>query len=401
MTIRYYLPTTNSKIHNIHLQLIHANGENSHFCTPLRIETVAWDAENQRPKNIYLKKHKNLNTKLDRIKSQLITFVSTKKEFPTNKSIAYQLKKWCTTPETTYPKDSFLYFVYAYINAKEGLIETSTYKRYWVFLRLLARFEGFQCKQLSIKDVNIAFIRAFIAFGEKEVYAKNTVYRTLNFVKTILRFVERQGITTKLLELEIRKTHSSRTLVTLTEKELQQIANTAVPPHLKAAQEWLLISCYTGQRFSDFMAFTKEKLTAIENKPCLEFVQQKTRKRMVLPLHPIVVRILEQNDNHFPKRLPLQDYNNAIKQIAQLALLTDSVKGNRRIGHRVSNTVTQKWKLLSSHIGRRSFATNFYGKIPTALLISATGHSTEQLFLQYINTTDKMRVLRLSGYFEC
>ena len=39
---------------------------------------------------------------------------------------------------------------------------------------------------------------------------------------------------------------------------------------------------------------------------------------------------------------------------------------------------------MSSHIGRRSYATNYYGKINTALLISATGHSSEMQFLRYV-----------------
>ncbi|WP_343643998.1 hypothetical protein [Chryseobacterium sp.] len=55
---------------------------------------------------------------------------------------------------------------------------------------------------------------------------------------------------------------------------------------------------------------------------------------------------------------------------------------------------------MSSHIGRRSFATNFYGKIPTPLLMEATGHSTEKMFLQYINPVNIDRAVQLSNYFD-
>ncbi len=54
---------------------------------------------------------------------------------------------------------------------------------------------------------------------------------------------------------------------------------------------------------------------------------------------------------------------------------------------------------VTSHIGRRSFATNNYGKIPTSLLISATGHSTEQMFLEYIGKTDTQKAMQLADYF--
>ena len=70
------------------------------------------------------------------------------------------------------------------------------------------------------------------------------------------------------------------------------------------------------------------------------------------------------------------------------------------MGYRSLETKIEKWKVLSSHIGRRSFASNFYGKIPTSLLMQATGHSSEQMFLRYINPVDKERILSLSTYFD-
>ena len=35
---------------------------------------------------------------------------------------------------------------------------------------------------------------------------------------------------------------------------------------------------------------------------------------------------------------------------------------------RKENGIFEKWELVTSHIGRRSFATNNYGKIPTSLI---------------------------------
>jgi hypothetical protein len=83
-----------------------------------------------------------------------------------------------------------------------------------------------------------------------------------------------------------------------------------------------------------------------------------------------------------------------------LAKLNQEVKAKKRIGYRTKYTQSKKWETLSSHIGRRSFASNFYGKIPTSLLISATGHSNEEMFLKYINPVDNRRVLLLSTYFD-
>ena len=45
-----------------------------------------------------------------------------------------------------------------------------------------------------------------------------------------------------------------------------------------------------------------------------------------------------------------------------------------------------KYEFLTSHIMRRSFAYNYYGKIETPLLMNITGHSKESTFLTYMGT---------------
>jgi hypothetical protein len=45
----------------------------------------------------------------------------------------------------------------------------------------------------------------------------------------------------------------------------------------------------------------------------------------------------------------------------------------------------EKYRLMTTHCFRRSFATNNYKIYPTPLLIATTGHSKESTFLKYIN----------------
>lgn len=61
-----------------------------------------------------------------------------------------------------------------------------------------------------------------------------------------------------------------------------------------------------------------------------------------------------------------------------------------------------KYNFITSHCFRRSFATNFYGKVPTPILMGITGHSEERVFLKYINKRqDKDANAKLfSDYFE-
>lgn len=251
-----------------------------------------------------------------------------------------------------------------------------------------------------IKDVNSVFVHDFLCFGKEEEYSDSTIRRTIDFVKTILNFVERSGMRTAVMEVRVKKDKKQRELISLTESEIFAIEKTQVSSELQAAKEWLLISCYTGQRFSDFIRFSVDNLQEIEGTICIKFTQKKTRKDILLPLHPAVHNILKDNNGKFPPSMSMKNYNEQIKLIAKLAGLSCILIARKRIGYRIKSLRLEKWQTLSSHIGRRSFATNFYGKIPTPLLMEATGHSTEEMFLQYINPVHYERVVQLGNYFN-
>ncbi len=403
MKFEFFLPSVGT-VKNIQLRLTdQQQNKTFSFRTFLRISEEDWDTEKQRPKNIYLKKYKKLNAQLDNIKKELAEYIREKrkdKKRVGQRELSRKITSVCTEKVKKFPENTLLYYAKCYIDAKKEFICPSTYKRYKVFFRLLERFEGFSCQRFCIERVNSDFVRDFMAFGKEEEYSENTICRTIHFIKTILNFVERKGIRTCVRELEIRREKQKKHVVTLTEQEIAQIQSTKVPKHLEAAKDWLLISCYTGQRFSDFIHFDRQKLRKVNGKVCLSFTQQKTQKEILLPLHPTVLHTIERNGNVFPRLMDIQHYNNGIREIAKLANLKEFVKARKRLGFRTKEVEAEKWEILSSHIGRRSFATNFYGKIPTPLLMEATGHSTEQMFLRYINPVDKDRILSLSNYFD-
>ncbi|MGC4130322.1 MAG: tyrosine-type recombinase/integrase [Bergeyella sp.] len=403
MTFEFFLPQ-NGTLKNIHLNLTDPQHKKTFtFRTSLRIPETDWDGEKQRPLNIYLKKYKQLNAKLDEIKLQLTEYLEERKENgkePLQRAMAKRIKDICSGKKAELPENSLLFFMKWYMDSRKELICFSTYKRYKVFYQLIERFEGFLCKRLYIKEVNSDFVRDFVRFGKEEEYSENTIYRSIHFVKTILNFAEKKGIKTFVKELEIRRERQQREIVTLTEREIEQIKQTNVSEELENAKDWLLISCYTGQRFSDFMGFTTKQLKEINGRMCIAFTQKKTKKEIVLPLHPIVLNILKRNGNSFPQPIEMQDYNRKIKEIAKLSKINDSIKAKKRSAFRSKSTETEKWETVSSHIGRRSFATIFYGKIPTPLLMEATGHSTEQVFRRYINPRNEERIVSLGRYFE-
>ncbi|PWN58079.1 phage integrase SAM-like domain-containing protein [Chryseobacterium viscerum] len=403
MTFNFSL-THSGASKNIKLKIIDTKtGIRYDFHTPLRIKKEHWDDDKQRPVNIYIKKYKKINYLLDKVRIKITSYINEKrsKSRPiTHRSLYRQIFKICNDDEKKLTEGSLLYYIEQYITQRSELICESTRKRYQVFFNLIQRFEGYIKKNLQIGQVDADFVRNFMVFGKEELYSENTLYRTIHFVKTILNFAERKGIRTCIREIELKREKQSREIITLNETEIKKIKKMTIPEELKDARDWLIISCYTGQRYSDFINFSTDNILEIKGKSCIRFVQKKTKKEITLPLHPAVIDIIKQYHNTFPKNIELNEYNKKIRKIALIAEIQTTIRVRKRIGHRVKSILIEKWQAITSHIGRRSFATNFYSKIPTSLLIAATGHSTENMFLKYINPVDDERIVNLSNYFE-
>jgi len=308
--------------------------------TPLKIIPAQWDEEKQRPTNIYLKNFKKLNTKLDALKIAIATYLSdlksSKKDFSI-RAVNRLVKKCCSEATPSLPAGGLLQSVDNFIKSRIHLITSTTHKRYLVFFRLLKRFEGYQQKHLMLDQVNGIFVQQFIAYGEAENYSVSTIHRTIHFVRTVLNFLEKRGVRTFVYELELPKVKKINRAISLSEDEISKIKNIEVPVHLKAAKDWLVISCYTGQRVSDFMNFNLDMMEILDGKPCLSFTQQKTQKSILLPLHPTALIIMSNNGHRFPHKMTAQKYNEQIKEVTRLAGITTLVKVRKRNGFRSSD----------------------------------------------------------------
>ena len=110
--------------------------------------------------------------------------------------------------------------------------------------------------------------------------------------------------------------------------------------------------------------------------------------------------ILERRKGNFPRKISDQKYNEYIKEIAKEAGLTKLVDGAKQDAETKRKVFGKfpKWELVTSHIGRRSYATNNYGIIPTRLIMTMTGHKSEKEFLKYIGKSETSMAMQLAEY---
>lgn len=376
--------------------------------TKLEVTKEYWKRyHNQtRIKDVHISNQQNeVNNKINSIKNHVL------QAFNNISDVSYVNKAWLEAQIHNFynPKESaeftseLVKYMDVYAKLRKHEITSSTLKKINVIKQLLIRFQDYHKTIILIKDVNLAFKTDFENYCRLCHYAPNTIARATRFVKTICRHAKSNGVETSYQLDSIKSKYIKVEPFYLNEDELEVINKASYSTSLENAKDWLIISCYSGQRISDFMRFTKEQIRYEDGKPLIEFTQVKTNKIMTLPLHKKILEILAKRNGDFPVALSDQKYNEYIKKVCQKAGINEKVKGSKRIKvdgkFRKSDGVYEKWELVSSHVGRRSFATNFYGKIPTSLLIGATGHSTEAMFLNYIGKTDTQKAKQLADYF--
>lgn len=286
-------------------------------------------------------------------------------------------------------------------------VQQSTYKKYKSNIVKLKKFETFKKKRYLLNEVNMDFHREYISFLKNEENLNyNSIGKHLTIAKTIcLDANSTKGIkiSDTILNGKFRTTKEPTSFVILSEKEINKIFNTDLSHtnYLDNAKNWLIIGVWLGARVSDLLNLSRENIKG----NYLEYTAKKTGQKIVMPMHWQVRAILEKLEGNFPYKLSTQKFNDYIKTVCDKAGITEMVPGTKRIEIGKTKTGEKIWRkvaktypkneLVSTHICRRSFATNHYGKLPTPVIMSATGHTTEKMLLSYIGKapTDNANVL--------
>ena len=417
-TVNFLYRSTKEKA-NLHLRLLYRFNETDFvFGANTKFEVLKdyWNKQHKKKsKDIDISNRQTeVNTELNKIENHVLNAFNSVNPDEINKEwLQTQIDYYYNPPQQAekLPTELNKYLLH-YIDAKRTEVTESTIKKCNVIKQLLTRYQSHYKKNLLLTDIDTNFKTHFENYCLSNGYAPNTIARTIRFIKTICKHAKSNGLETSYQLDSIKVKYHKTESIYLTVNELEAIEKTSdLVEHLDNARDWLLISCYTGQRVSDFMRFTKEMIRFEKNKegvlkPLIEFTQKKTGKEMTVPLSQKVMDILSKRNGEFPRAISDQKYNDYIKIVCREAKITQKVNGSvisetaPESGiYRKETGVFEKCDLVTSHIGRRSFATNNYGTIPTSFLIYVTGHSTEAMFLNYIGKSNKDIAMELTNYF--
>lgn len=158
-------------------------------------------------------------------------------------------------------------------------------------------------------------------------------------------------------------------------------------------RDTFVLGCSLGQRYSDLKRI---------NADCFErnifsIVQQKTGNKARVDIDKMaadkstVYKLLEKYNYQCPLAIDTTDFDKYLKQLIQYigGEFLEDVKYERKVNGFVETIKTEKWRMISSHTCRRTFATiNILRGIPEAEIRRGTGHSSGTSFERYICYND-------------
>lgn len=381
----------------------------------ITIPAEYWDKDTEKIKNSYRLKNKDaINSKLFLLKSKITDKynidsingevidaewlqIAINECFSNTQIKSAKVNKW---------KVYLLDFCKHWINNESSKSSEEAVKQYSVFTNLhLTNFlKQNNLLKIKIKDVSSKTIDDFIAFMLSDDYSIASVKRHATRFKFFLHRAENANLEVdKSFKEPIKIMQETQDVkeIYLNEKEIETIFNLdySEDPVLDNIRDCFVIGLWTGLRVSDFNN-NLNKNNIVDG--FIEIKTKKTGSNVAIPLHKHIIEILEKRNGTLPTTTNDIRFNKVIKDICQDAKINEITRGLLFDPKAKRNKLGdfEKYKLVSSHICRRSFATNLFGKVPNYVIQAVGGWSTERMMLHYIKKTNKEQAQELKQYWE-
>ena len=375
--------------------------------TKLKIYPKFWDAKRNRAKETSkFPEHPEFNDSLIQISSSLnALFLELQKRNPVVTPELFK-SEWerLTKPQPLKAKPTLIDFAEQFIINVASTRKENTLKNYRNSLKHVKEYAESRNISLSFENITLDFHLDFVEYLKNEKSFKpNTIWRIVKVVKMFMNEAAERKLH-KNFDYKSKRfavSPEQTDVIYLNNADLEKLYSFDLSKNkkLERVRDLFLIGCYTGLRFSDFSKLTPDNIIEFEGVKMLNVRTQKTNQPVSIPLHSVVVEIINRYDGNIPKALSNQKFNDYLKDVAREAGITESVTIEQTKGNLTTPKTFKKCDLVTTHTGRRTFATNAYlAGIDPISIRAITGHKTEKAFLAYIRLSGKENALILSKH---
>ena len=271
---------------------------------------------------------------------------------------------------------------------------------------------------LTFEQINKKFYRDLINYFEDKNYKANYIGSIIKDLKRILNYATETGANTNLEYRDFKKPIERVYNIYLSEGEVEKIYNLQINEEsirqlnesqkkegeevkkhiggknmrsqiesLDRARKLFVIGCWTGLRVQNYLSIDPDIQVDL-NENILHAIANKNGPKLEIPLHRLVRQILEKDG--FPESISSQKLNEHIKVLGEMAGIDETIMYSRTVGGKRKIFSSPKYKMITSHTARRSFASNLLLRgIPKQFIMAITGHSTESSFNLYTQAVQK------------
>lgn len=260
---------------------------------------------------------------------------------------------------------------------------------------LKALEKQFNCT-LMPHQITDVFWHNFIPFLFKQGLSLSSIKKACSQLRTVLNWGARYNAKVSPTYDVIKIPSYCRQQIALTPDEVSHIYHFDLstidrrPQHirkLEKVRDMFVLCCNLGQRFSDMARIDRTCF----DRNIFTILQQKTGTYVRVDIERMSIdrnttyKILEKYNYQPPFPSSISGYNKFLKELLQHVGFKELIKRETKVNGVVEVTYEPKWKLISSHTARRTFATNNIVRgLKTSEIRRATGHKSESAFEKYI-----------------
>lgn len=409
---------------SILLRFKHSNLYDISCSTSLLVNPIHWSQKKQKIKDIAVVENRDqINEDLHELRQKIIN-----KFNGTNSNGGEINLNWLKfnielhfdrTLETEEHKIYFSAYFKKFINDSSTRILKSTNKppspltisKYKTTYSRIIEFE-MKNGRLKLSDIDLNFHKQYLSFMFKYlIFSGNTVGKDIGVIKAVCNEAKTDGlpVNPKFESKSFFAPKEETFDVYLNEEEIGKIFshNFRGNERLDNTRDIFIIGLRTGLRVSDF----KRLDSSLLHEDRIRIITKKTKSSAIIPLHPQVKSVLNKRGGNFPRMISDVKFNEYVKEVCELVGLTELEEGaptisikdprdpNKTVQRKVKG-MYPKYKLISSHSCRRSFASNLYGKIETPTIMAITGHKQEANLLKYIKIKPEVHAKNLEKHWD-
>lgn len=278
-----------------------------------------------------------------------------------------------------------------YLEDRKNYFKPASLRKVKSFKSHLIKFESYNKAPLEFDNITEHLLNKLQNyFYEQAKLNTQTTAKYIGILKMVLNWAVKEGYTKTQTFRSFHPIQQKDSFkVALSFDDLQKIRDAEIEKkkYLQNVRSLFLLSCSTGLRYSDYVRIKKEHIKKDEEGDhYLQITQEKTGDQVELPLTSEALTIVDNIIDGRVHPITNQRMNEYVKELCKIAGLNESFAVRRYTGKIYTEVNKPKYELISSHTGRRTFATNLLLRnIPAETVMIFTGHKDYKSFAKYIN----------------